>query len=196
MKIHCGSGTVYLRNYINIDLPSSRCFLADERPDLVEKYITDETNYYGKHKTQSLNRFRAGPIVSEYVCDRFGSYFNLPCRDHEVEEFLARQSFEHLSLTEAREALIEIKRVLKNKSILRLDVPDHETTLEQLRTTQDSFHIRHLLGPRNSDYGFHLMSYTLQSLRTLVEEYGFEFLNEEKNIHLYPSITGRWVNND
>jgi hypothetical protein len=34
MKIHIGCGTVYLKDYVNVDLPCEFCFLAQDRPRL------------------------------------------------------------------------------------------------------------------------------------------------------------------
>ena len=195
MKIHCGSGTVYLRDWCNVDLPTPKTFLAEERPDLVEKYITDEHDYYRRHKAKTVNSFRAGPITTEYIADRFGSFFNLPARDGDADEFLARQSFEHISLTEAHRALTEINRVLRDGGVLRLDVPDHEETLEKLRSTQDSFYARHLMGPRSSEYGYHMLSYCRDTMKNLVQEHGFIFMLEESSPHLYPAFTLRFIKN-
>ena len=50
LRIHVGSGTVLLRpDWVNVDLPTDRCFLASERPDLVEAYATTEQHYYARH---------------------------------------------------------------------------------------------------------------------------------------------------
>ena len=149
MKLHIGCGTVYLKDWINVDLPSSTCYLTEERPDLVKAYLTTEKKgYYARHKKQSISKFRRGSLVSEYVCDRYGSFFNLPCRTSNATEILARQSFEHLSITEAKTALKEMNRVLCSRGLLRIDVPDADETLRKLKQTKDDFYIRHYLGPQ------------------------------------------------
>jgi predicted SAM-dependent methyltransferase len=126
------------------------------------------------------------------VCDLFGTWETLMVETGAVDELLSRQTFEHLSVAEARRALVEARRVLREDGILRLDVPDHEEALEKLAETGDRFYIRHLLGPRRNDYGYHVQGYNRDGLRSLVEAYGFMFVAEEENIHFYPAFCLRF----
>src|ERR1041385_5077175 len=192
MKIHIGSGSVYLKGWTNIDLPGPHTFLASKRPDLVEKWGTTDEDYYAKHKDKTQSTLRPGPLDQEYVCDAFGSFDNIPAPYWETNEVLARHSFEHLSISEAHRALDQIDGIMAPNGILRLDVPDHEETLRLFRKTGDEFYIRHLLGPRRNDHGFDMMSYTRDRLRNLVEEHGFLFDSEEPNIHFYPAFCLRF----
>lgn len=192
MKVHIGSGAVYLNGWLNVDVEAPSTFLAADRPDLVERWITNEDTYYARHMAQTLDSMRSGAIPQEYVCDAFGSFWNLPEVAHGSEEVLARQSFEHLSIREAHEALSYLYETMATGGILRLDVPDHEATLWQFRLTGDPFFVRHLLGPRLTDYGYHMMSYTRIGLETLVESHGFRFVEQEPNIHFYPAFCLRF----
>ncbi len=191
MKLHVGSGSIYLRGWTNVDLAFPNVFLASDRPDLVESLITDESDYYGRHKNKTMETLRA-PIMQEMVCDRYGSFEFLPVAPNSVDELLSRQCFEHLSLTEAHLALERIKGVMKPGGVLRLDVPDHDETLKKLRETGDEFYARHLMGPRNSERGHHMMSYTRKALASLVESHGFALQEEEPNIHIYPAFCLRF----
>jgi len=190
MKVHVGCGTVYLKGWLNLDVKTPKTFLADERPDLVERYITTEDDYYGRHKDKTVEALRKGPRNDEYVCDEYGDFFDLPLFN--FNELLARHSFEHLSLGEARSALMNIYEHTNKRGILRLDVPDHEQTLLLYGKTGDPFYIRHLLGPRRDEYGFHMMSYTPERLQRLVEEHGFTCEGAEENIHIYPAFCLRF----
>ncbi len=192
MKLHIGCGSVYLREWVNVDIPGDKTFLAEERPDLVESLATDESDYYARHRDKTIDRLRSGPLHQETVCDRFGSFSRIPARARSVSEILARHCFEHLSIGEAADALREVRSVLSRDGVLRLDVPDHEQTLEKLIATGDRFFVRHLLGPRRNDFGFHMMSYTRERLTALVEQYGFRFQSEELNIHIYPAFCLRF----
>lgn len=192
MKLHVGCGTVYLRDWVNVDVPGPKTFLAAERSDLVEKLSTVETDYYARHADKNTMTLKSGPLDQEAVCDRYGSFMNLPARPGSVRELLSRHVFEHLSLTEAQVALREVRQALGKDGILRLDVPDHEQTMEKFIETKDRFYIRHLLGPRRADHGFHVLSYTRDRLRSLVEAAGFEFVLEEKNVHFYPAFCLRF----
>lgn len=187
-KLHIGAGTNFLRGYINIDIPSKRTFLAQERPDLVEKYITEESDYYGRHANLNRENWHLKPQITEYVCDRYGSWGFIPCADEDASEILSRQVFEHLGPLEAKSALREANRVLINGGTLRLDVPDFEKSLDQLRETRDTFFIRHMLGPRNSPYGYHTLAYRRDGLKDMVINFGFTFVTEEQNIHSYPAF--------
>lgn len=191
MKLHVGSGTVYLQDYVNVDLFPA--FRACERPDLVARYSSTDDDYYARHRDKDFNVWRGGPQAVEYICDVHGSFLNLPVDDGSVKEILARQSFEHLSVTEARKAMIEMNRVLVVGGILRLDVPDTETSLRQYRITGDDFYLRHLLGPRNSDFGYHMMSWTPRGLNDFVCQFGFDLIAHELNIHSYPAFALRWT---
>lgn len=193
MKMHIGSGSVYLEGWTNVDVPGPRTFLAELRKDLVERWKTTDDAYYARHGDKTQDSLRAGPLDQEYVCDTFGSFADIPAPAWTVDEILARHSFEHLSITEARKALSEVDGVLKEGGLLRLDVPDHEATMQKFRETGDEFYMRHLLGPRRTDHGFHMMSYTRDRLKALVEEFNFIYIGEEPNIHFYPAFCLRFV---
>lgn len=191
MRVHIGCASVYLHGYINLDVPSPTTDFACNRLDLVEKLGTTEDAYYARHQDKTIDSMRSGPIEQEYVCDQYGDFHNLP--EGEIEEVLVRQTWEHLSITEAKRALDNLKRRMKTGALLRIDVPDHHGTLQMFRETGDEFYIRHLLGPRRNDYGYHMMSYTRERLQSLVEEYGFKLVDEEPNIHVYPAFCLRFV---
>lgn len=190
-RAHIGCGSVYLRDYVNIDIPSPRTFLASERPDLVERYITTEDDYYGRHKRRDEEHSKLA--FDEYVCDRYGDFEHIPITGP-VTEILMRQCWEHQDLRSARTALDLYHKIMPVGGILRIDVPDHEGTLRKLVETGDEFYIRHLLGPRDSEYGYHVLSYTRDGLRTLVESSGFKYVIEEPNIHYYPAFCLRFEN--
>lgn len=193
MKIHIGSGSVYLNGWANVDVRGPRTFLAKDRPDLVERWSTEESDYFGRHRDVTLNSLAQGPLDQEYVCDFYGDFEHLPGNYWSSDEVLARHSFEHLSMTEAHRALDHIDSMMEPGGVLRLDVPDHDETLRLYKETGDLFYVRHLLGPRRNDYGFHMMSYTPDRLRRLVESHGFIFQAEEPNIHVYPAFCQRFI---
>jgi predicted SAM-dependent methyltransferase len=193
-RLHIGCGTIYLQDWINVEIQATGTFLAPDRPDLVERYRTTEDQYYARHKDKNIRTLRTAPKTKrpELVCDMHGDFTNLPIPANSVDEILARQCFEHLSITEAHKALDSVDEVLKVGGILRLDVPDHDEALDQLVATKDPFYKRHLQGPRNGEHGAHMMGYTRESLRGLAEEHGFRFLCEEPNIHVYPAFCLRF----
>lgn len=192
MKLHVGCGAIYLREYVNVDLPLPHVFLAKERPDLVERLVTDEDKYYWRHSDKNPDRLRGGPLSQDTVCDVYGGLSFMPARDGSVSEVLARQCIEHIGIQDVRRAMDEAYRVLTVGGILRVDVPDPDETLRIYRKTGDEFYIRHLFGPRRTKYGGHT-PYNRQMLRSVVEELRFEFVEEEPNIHeFYPAFCLRW----
>ncbi len=188
MKLHVGNGSVYLRDWVNVDLPSATTFLAGDRPDLVEALVTDESNYYGRHDDKNIVSLRNGPRVQETVCDRYGSFGFLPVQPGTASHILAVQVFEHLDRSEARAALGQCFTALDAGGLLTLDIPDADETLRKYHETGDEFYIRHLFGPRRDMYGSHF-HYTRQMLISLVESRGFDYLREAGQFHFYPAFT-------
>ncbi len=191
-RLHLGNGAVYLADYLNIDIPAAKTFLAADRPDLVDRYVTTEDAYYARHADKTIETLRIGPLDQEYVCDRYGSFHFLPI-DQPADEILCRNGVEHMSVSEIRMALDLWYHSMKPRALLRIDVPDHEETMRLYASTLDPFYIRHLLGPRRGDdYGWHVMSFDRAGLTSLVESCGFVFVAEEPNIHWYPSFCLRF----
>lgn len=191
MKLHVGCGAVLLRDWVNVDLPLPHVFLTKERPDLVERFITDEADYYSRHRDKNAETLRGGPVTHETVCDIYGSFGFLPARNGSVSEILSRQVFEHLDRREAAQALDECQRALQRNGVLRIDVPDANETIRQYRETGDEFFLRHLFGPRRNEYGCH-RHYTKEMLARLVEDHGFKFVREEPHPHFYPAFCLRF----
>ena len=193
MRIHVGCGSVYLDGYVNIDLPGPHVQSWQTAPTaLMEALRTTEDRYYARHEDMTLEKLRAASQKVTGVVDKYGSALELPFPDTSATEILARQVFEHLSLTEAKCAMKEFKRVLAPGGVLRLDVPDVEETARLLSETKDPFYIRHLFGSRKDDYGYHLMGYTREGLTQLAWEHGFRLEAEEPNIHYYPAFCLRF----
>lgn len=197
MKIHVGSGTVYLTGgWTNVDVDAPCVHLAEHAPSLVAAYSTTEDRYYARHEDKTVGLLAGGAVTKESVCDAYGSFGRLPCGIGGAEEILARQVFEHLDIARAHEALDECDRVLAPGGTLRLDVPNHYATLKELRETQDperlALLLRHFQGSRRDSFAYHAMSYSREALRAIVEEHGFEFEAEEPNVHFYPAFCLRW----
>lgn len=193
MKIHVGSGRVYLHGYKNTDLPGPTRHLAKDRPDLVEQWRTEDGDaYYGRQEV-TPESVASGPAPSvETVCDVHCDVVErgLPCGLHEAEEVLLRQVVEHWSLQDFRRFLRHCDHGLRAGGVLRIDVPDMDATVDELQTTTDPVRQkllrRHLLGHRGGYYDAHYVGYSRERLRDIVESEGFVFACEE------PPLKDRW----
>lgn len=192
MKLHVGCGSIYLREWVNVDLPLPHVALAKDEPSLVEEFITTEDKYYARHEGKTVDDWRKGPNIVRTVCDSYGSFQFLPARAQSVEQILSRQVWEHQNVEQSRVAIKECFRVLAWGGHLRIDVPDPEKTLELYRETGDTFYLRHLFGPRLDVFGHHTF-YTRDSLAHLVAESGLNFETEEESIHSYPAFCLRFI---
>lgn len=192
MKLHVGCGSIYLQDWLNVDLPLAHVALAKDEPGLVEEYVTTEDRYYARHEGKTVDDWRKGPNIVRTVCDAYGAFHFLPARSESCSEILSRQVFEHLNVTQGREAIKECFRVLQWGGRLVIDVPDPEKTLELYRETGDTFYLRHLFGPRLDIFGHHTF-YTRDSLTHLVADSGLRLDQEEENIHGYPAFCLRFV---
>lgn len=189
MRLHLGCGNVYLQGYVNIDLPiRGYSFLAEDRPDLVEKNRTTLLNYYKKPYS------RAGPRDVLCVADAFMDILHLDYLDNSVDEILVVQTFEHLSRYEAQEALAEWRRVLRRGGKLIIDVPDFEALarelLAQSNEDEKEYYYRMIFGSQKNAYAFHKEGYTFPKLSSLLGKSGFvEMIDLGNILHPYPSVT-------
>lgn len=102
---------------------------------------------------------------------------NLPMADNTVDLIYASHVFEYFNKDEANRLLKEWKRVLKPSGILRLAVPDFESIcgLYKMGTPLTSF-IGPLYGKMKmgNQIIYHKMVYDFLTLKTVLEENGFE----------------------
>ncbi|MDP2705094.1 MAG: hypothetical protein Q8O71_01695 [bacterium] len=196
LRVHVGCGKIYLRGYRNVDLPAPNRHLASARPDLMERWITDDGDAYYARIPTTREEVSRGPLaLTDTVVDDFADALHgLPFGVHQVDEVLARQVAEHWSMGELRKFVLNVDYVLKPGGVLRLDVPDMAAALDRIESaardganaTELALMRRHVQGPRGGDGGDHFAGYARAQLRALVEEYGFEFVAEE------PPLAGRW----
>lgn len=193
LRIHVGSGRIYLDGWLNTDLPAPNRHLAKDRPELVERWKTTDGDAYYARQEVSQDSVAQGPApVEQEVCDAFCDVVarGLPCGLHEADEVLLRQVVEHWSLSDFRKFLQACDRCIAEGGILRIDVPDLDATIDELKATTDPVRERllrrHLLGHRRAAGDAHYMGYSRERLRAIVESEGFTFVCEE------PPLKDRW----
>jgi predicted SAM-dependent methyltransferase len=202
MKLHLGCGPVYLEGYINIDIPLDTHYLAEQRPDLVEKNLTTVDKYY-KHKVTREDIESKKLQKQEVVCDMFCDIVDLPAKfgKNSVEEIRIVQVFEHFDYALGGALLYAWHKMLKKDGILHIDVPDLELMWkEYISWAQDyvpgdkeskaeiDWNLRLMFGSFKNEYSVHHSAYTFYHLKALMEHVGFEDIQKKKNIHFYPAI--------
>lgn len=187
MNLHIGCGTVYLRDWINMDIEASGYFLADEREDLVAENMTDIEHYY-KRDVQKQD-FMAGKMFKRrVVCDIFGDARDLPFFDGALDTILTVQMLEHFGKEEAIKLLRHWYMKLKSDGTLMIDVPDLSGTLRELENDMD-WGLRLLYGSQKNEYAYHKYMYTKDSLTDVLKSIGFRHVAHDNFIeHTYPAF--------
>lgn len=197
-KLHLANGTVYLKNFTNIDLPFENHYLAENRPDLVEINTTTKDKYYKEHIVRK--DFLNGTYhYKEVVCDQFADIRTLPYEEESIDEILAVQVLEHFTLNEGLEMLKHWVNLLKKGGVLEVDVPDLTGTVEIFNkagtsTEEISWFLRLMFGSQKNLGNYHKWMYTPDTLRYYFEQLGLkdiEVCNEIK--HTYPAFCLRGI---
>jgi SAM-dependent methyltransferase len=183
MKAHLGCGTIYLYDYVNIDVNP---FILSEDPnsiDLIKQNGTVFSNYY---------KVKFGAGSGKIVADKKASLEDLPFDDCSLEEVVLIQVLEHIPAYNISKVMEEIYRILETNGVLIVGVPDIKETANILvnsRTKgEEDWCLRLIYGTQYNKFSHHYCGYTLESLRQLLLKYGFNNIMELPNINFYPSI--------
>jgi SAM-dependent methyltransferase len=193
IRLHLANGTVYLKNYINIDVALPEAYLAIDRPDLVELNKTTFDNYYKDIVTRDI--FLGKTLQHKAnVCDIFSDIRDLPFEKGTIDEILAVQVFEHFSFIEGKEVLKYWITLLKKGGYIHLDVPDLDGTID-IYNEDKEWGTRLLYGSQKNEYGVHKAMYTKETSKKLFEELGLSEIIFWQNMHTYPAfgIMGRKI---
>lgn len=182
MKLHIGSGTVYLKDYINLD--AAPHYLAQKAPKyILEQNTTTIDNYY-KHKFCK----GSGVCVADIACN----VNDLPFDDNSIEEIVMLHVLEHLPSYEVQNVLDEFHRVLKQNGKLYLAVPDIKGTAQLLASAktpqEEEWAIRLIYGTQRNEFSHHYCGYIRRTLINLLKNHGFDNFVDLPNINFYPAI--------
>lgn len=187
IKLHLGCGSVYLDDFINIDVDRPGMFLSSVRPDLVDQNKTTMDNYY--KNSMDINTIN-DKVVG--VCDVYADISDLKYSLSSVDEIVCIHALEHLPFSKVFSTLGRWSNILKPGGLLTVAVPDIETTLDLYKEEQDKdkslFLRRHIIGSRKYENAIHLSNFTWGRLSSLLTDYGFCDIEEVENKNFYPSI--------
>lgn len=201
MRAHFGCGKVYICNpdkkWVNYDVPGAHTALAADRPDLIVRYATDDDadGYYARFADITAEDVAAQAEAEQPgVCDAYGAPWDKPAGLGTCVEILTRQMLEHFSDEDIERAMAGFDYMLKPGGILRIDVPDFPETMRLLEEETDPVKrkllIRHISGPRRGNHGRHIQGFSRAELRALVEQWGFDYVEERPSIahRIYPAF--------
>ena len=193
LRLHLGCGTVYLEGFVNIDIwREGFCYLASEKPELVEVNKTTFDKYYKDKVTRDdLISKRNRPRY--VVADRFQDITSLDYPQGSVDFIVCVQTLEHFTPNEVSKALTNWHKILKPGGTLHLDVPDFEDTakllLTQKREEDKDWYYRLIFGSQKDAFSFHKDGYSETKLRRLLNAHGFKEVKRLPDTrHFYPSV--------
>lgn len=186
IRLHIACGTVYLKDYINIDLSLPGHYLANDRPDLVEQNVTTIDNYY--KSDVSKNDFMTGKYQKKaVVCDKFANVKKLNYPIGSIKEIVGMHIFEHFTFQEGQDLLEYWYELLEDGGSLRLHVPDIQGIVDSFNDDVD-WGIRQLYGSQKNSFGIHKSGYTFDTLSRLLRRFSFRDIERLDNINSYPAF--------
>jgi len=117
--------------------------------------------------------------------DLVANIIDLPYVDKSVDYIYSGHSLEHIEIPKITAALKNWNRILKKDSILEIEVPDLEWSLKRwLNETDQNKYVNLELIFGNQDYlgDFHYAGFTRGSLKVLLEEHDFKFVEYKSTI--------------
>lgn len=188
MKLHLCCGTVYLENYLNVDVQG---YIRGENLE-VQINETSFKNYY-KFPLRNEPLTQRGNFV---IDQRVNILIPFPWYQESIDEVVMIQSLEHFLPFEVEFIIGEIHRILKPEGFFIFDFPDIVKTVE-IYGKKDFKKMNRLIYCNHKDkYSIHKSAYNEELFKqTLLENdrrwNSIEF--KEVVEHEYPVIGGRAI---
>lgn len=186
LKLHVECASIYLEGYKNV---APKGLHPYEKPELIEANKTTIDDYWGRKQGRDLH-VEGIPLPEQTAVDLLSDMRKLPYVD-QVDKIVCIQAFEHLTLDDARRALLNWWNALRVGGTVIISVPDPIATAQLLQFESvgvREWAIRHLMGDGINAYALHHWAYTEENLRKLLTEYGFTDIERLTTIHWYPSV--------
>ncbi len=184
MKLHLCCGTVYLKNYLNVDIQG---FIKGKNP---ETQINETTfDKYYKYPLRVNPLTKRGNFVVDQKVDLLIPW---PWPDNSISEVVMVQAVEHFLPDECQFIVSEIYRVLSKGAAFVFDFPDIVKTVEENKNDYDNLN-RLVYCNHKDKYSIHKTAYNAESFEALLNLGNREWSNIEfKEVvkHEYPTIGG------
>lgn len=184
MKLHLCCGTVYLKNYLNIDIQG---FVKGEHPEISPNETTFENYYQFPLRSNPLTK--RGNFIVDHKLDLL-----IPWMWYEdsIDEVVMIQAVEHFLPDEVLFIIGEIHRVLKVGGKFIFDFPDIVETIEQ---NKDDFSMLNRLVYCNhkDQYSIHKCAYNEKTFNEVLisDNRNWQTVEFKEVVkHDYPTIGG------
>ncbi len=182
MKLHLGCGSIYLKNYINVDAAPD--FLIDDAPARIITQNTTIFERYYKHE------FCQGSGLC--IADVQATIEKLPFDDQSVDEAILIHVLEHIPFYYVDNVIKEISRVLKTDGSFIIGVPDLKETAKMLAEAktkeEEDWCIRLIHGTQKNKWSHHFCGYIERTLKDILSKHKFIKFENLPNMNFYPTI--------
>lgn len=162
MKLHLCCGTVYLEDYLNIDIQG---FLKSEAEALSLQFNKTTIDRYYRNPLKSQPLSKRGNFVVDAKIDLLLPW---PWEDDSADEILMIQSIEHFLPDEAEFLISEVYRVLKKGARFIFDFPDIVKTVLDYSQKDFKFMSRLIYCNHKDMYSVHKSAYNEETFTELL----------------------------
>lgn len=181
LKIHVGSGDVYLNDYINCDIGGT---LVSSMPsDWVNPNSTSLEKYF---------KYSFGSAPRQFYNDKqFNALEKWPFEDRSAKEIVTISFIEHFSPQNAAFIMSEVERILKHHGKWIVDFPNIRKTVQQYYSFDLELCMRLIYCNQKNDQSVHRWGYTANSFREILMKRAMwkEVRERQIVVHDYP-MTG------
>jgi len=186
MKLHLCCGTVYLKDYINVDIQG---YFKNNSSEVGLLEIPTSIDNYYRNPLKSEPLSKRGHFV---IDERVDILVPWPWKENTISEIVMIQSLEHFLPHECKFIISECYRVLQLGGRLLLDVPDIPASVKKWQALDINIEfLNRLIYCNHKDkYSIHKICFTEGSLTDLLLYNGNKWGITFKEIveHEYPTI--------
>lgn len=182
MRLHLCCGTVYLWEYLNVDIQGT--IIDEVQPD-----VTTFDHYY-KYPLENEPKTDRGKFIVDSKQDLLKSW---PWGSDSIEKVVMIQAIEHFVPDEAEFIISEVHRVLRPRGIFYFDFPDIVKTVFEYAASNFKMMSRLIYCNHLDTYSIHKCAYNERAFSELLFNNSREWAKvtyKEIVKHDYPVIGG------